>query len=380
MQTVNFFLVVFQRQVMQLDAQLAERVLRFAEGIVGCVKDGVEDLLRAVHQLVVVFDKLLRAVVHLLRAVEQFHAAVVSVLCAVHEFLCAVQKIDAAVIGFLCAVVQFLRAIQKILRAVVQIDARIDDLIRLVRNLRLIHVDIQRETHAVDGDRVHLKILRVGRDDDILLRIRQDDIAHLARRADVRFRRAVGDDVRAFRGIQRRGDLQRMAAEQVARIIRILADGEPDFHMSVFSRQLVGVDVPAVERIGHCEEPRQVAAVQVALIIDALRVAVEGDLAVLIFDGVLGVQGMNGGVIAVVHDIAAFKHVDGVQPFDFALIVQNGINDFFLAGLCSRQYRTAHHGQRKNHRNTLFAIHGLSSPYFKNLTPLVVRSMNPSSR
>ena len=130
LQAGDFLGIVFAGQRAQLDAQLAEIVPGGFQRVVGGLENRVHDLLRAIQQLRVVVGQLARAV-------------------------------------------------QQLLRAVVQLLARVDDLIRLFGQFAVVHIDVQRKPYAIDRNRIHLKIRRVGGNQDGLLGVRQHDIAQL---------------------------------------------------------------------------------------------------------------------------------------------------------------------------------------------------------
>ena len=88
-----------------------------------------------------------------------------------------VDNLFRTVQQFVAVAGQFGRAVQQFLRAVVQLDACVGDFAGLLGQFRAVRVNIQCEAHAVDGNRVHFKICRVGGDANIFFRVRQYDIA-----------------------------------------------------------------------------------------------------------------------------------------------------------------------------------------------------------
>ena len=142
---------------------------------------------------------------------------------------------------------QLARAVQQLLRAVVQLLARVDDLIRLFGQFAVVHIDVQRKPYAIDRNRIHLKIRRVGGNQDGLLGVRQHDIAQLPVGAHVRLRRALGGNISTVFRIQQRGDLQRVALEQLTLILGIPANVQLDLHMAAFAGQILGGDFLPVQ-------------------------------------------------------------------------------------------------------------------------------------
>ena len=87
---------------------------------------------------------------------------------------------------------------------------------------------------------------------------------------------------------------------------------------------------------------------------------------------------MDGGIIAIINNIAALENVDGIQAVHLSLRIQHGI-DYFFFTIGKGQGAAAQQRDGQRQRNAFFEIH-FSAPFFTNTAPLVVRSIRPSSR
>ena len=225
---------------------------------------------------------------------------------------------------------QFVGTIQQGLGTIVQLKPCVNDLVRFLCQLILIHRQGQGQLHPVDGNGVHFEIRCISGDGQGLFRIGQHNIADLPTGAHVHLRCTVGHNVPAPIRIQRCTDLQGMAAEQIPRVIFILPNVQLNHHVTRLPCQLLRCHGFSVQLIGQGKHPRQIFRVQISLIVDPLGITVKGDFSVLEGNRILRIQGVYGSVIPVILNVAPFENVHHIHAVHLPLCIQHGVNYFFL--------------------------------------------------
>ena len=237
--------------------------------------------------------------------------------------------------------------------AVVQITDGGDQLVYLAHQLRIVHVDVQIQPHAVDGGRVHLEVRHVGGDDRVDPLTGQDGVGQLLVAAHIGNGSAAADNVPAALGVQRERGLQGVVVIEAAAAALVFRDGEPDLQRAALSRHVLRGVFFSVQIVADGDIPRQRGVFHCSLIVDLIGGGEKGDLIPILGDRVVGVQGLDGGVIAVVQDIAAGENIDRLDIRYLAGGVCYGVDDLLLGrgrGLGKGRYNCGiqqQHSQRR---------------------------------
>ena len=266
LQAVDLAVVIVHCQRIQLNAQLTEAAALLLKLFVGCIQHGIDNLARPIQQLLIVAGQLIQAIAQVLRPVPQLYAAVIRLQCAVLQ----------------------------VIRAFIKIDGRILQLPCLLGEAVRLHPDVQVHLNAVQVDLIHFKVCRVRGDGQRLLRVRQDDPRQLALFTHIGFCRAVRCDVFALIRVQLGRHLQGMALKEGARILGIVGDPDLYLHMTGLACDFTGGHLLPIQEVADGKAPGHHRFLQIALIVDALSIAREGDLAVLVADVVFRVQHLDG--------------------------------------------------------------------------------------
>ena len=289
----DFFIIVLNGEVFDFNIQLRELICFLLQGCIG-----------------------------------RFKGCLYQLSCSIHQFL------------IMCR--QFVGTIQQGLGTIVQLKPCVNDLVRFLCQLILIHRQGQGQLHPVDGNGVHFEIRCISGDGQGLFRIGQHNIADLPTGAHVHLRCTVGHNVPAPIRIQRCTDLQGMAAEQIPRIVLILPYVQLNHHVPCLPCQLLHRHGFPVQLIGQGKHPGQIFRVQISLIVDPLGITVKGDFSVLEGNRILRIQGMHGSVIPVILNVSPFENVHYIHAVHLPLCIQHGVHHFLLFRGKGRHRRPQH--------------------------------------
>ena len=254
-------------------------------------------------------------------------------------------------------IIQLLRAVAQLPRAVVQIANGGDQLIYLIQQLRIVHINIQIQAHTVDSNGFHLKVRHLGGDCRIYAPARQNGIGQLLVAAHIGHGRTVGSNAFATVGVQRERGLQRVILIKAARAAFVFADGKAYLQRTAFPRYVLSGVFPSVQKVTDGDVPRDNGAFHRPLIVHSGGGGGNGYLIPLLRDGVVGVQHFHGGVIAVVGDVAARENIHRLDVRHPAGGIGQDIDDLLLfrgCGVGERRNGQRGQQQRGEHRRRDF--------------------------
>ena len=186
-------------------------------------------------------------------------------------------------------VVQLLGAVMQLPGAVVQITDGGDQLVYLVHQIRVVHVDVQIQPHAVDGGRVHLEVRHIGGDNCVDPLTGQNGVGQLLVAAHIGNGSAVADNVLAALGVQRERGLQSVVVIEAAAAALVFRNGEPDLQRTALSRHVLRGVFLSVQIVPDGDIPRQRGVLHRPLIVDLIGSGGKDDLIPILGDRVVGV-------------------------------------------------------------------------------------------